>query len=501
MKTLFQRKLSLVVIILQLLVSVLFCVYVGITGIVPLRYFVIICIVAALLLAYQILSQITNSSYIFGRVLALLFCLVFFAGANFISESMAALQDLGGATKKVDVLSFYVLKDCPAQTIADAKNYKFGILSIQDRENTDKALADAKTKAGKDLLLEEYDDSFTQVDALYAQEVQVIVVNQSFINSIEEKYKTFKTDTRELEKSEIQSDIEEIVDGDVTTKPFNVYISGIDVYGKLDQTSRSDVNVIATVNPITKKVLLTSTPRDYYVPLYSKGGKSYSGGIPDKLTHAGIYGVDCSINTLEKLYDIDIDYYVRVNFTSVKKIVDLLGGVEVYSDYDFISDWGPNGAGTHYKFKKGYNKVNGKKALAFCRERHHFANGDYQRGRDHQHMIEAILNKVMSPSVLPNFSKLLKESKTMFQTSMSKDKIISLCNMQLNDMAKWKISYANAEGSGAKKTTFSIRSTPLYVCEPNYSSVQKISKRIKKVMNETEADIKTDTDTEKEDKK
>lgn len=489
MKTLLQRKLSLVIIAVQLIVSVLFCVYVGITGIVPTRYLVVICVVTVFLLAYQILSQITNSSYIFGRILALMFCLVFFAGANFIHESMAALQDVGGATKKVDVLSFYVLKDSPAQTIADAKNYKFGILALQDRENTDKAVADAKQKAGKDLLLEEYDDSFTQVDALYAQEVQVIVVNQSFLNSIEEKYDTFKEDTRELEKSEIQSDIEEIVDADVTTKPFNVYISGIDVYGKLDQTSRSDVNVIVTVNPITKKVLLTSTPRDYYVPLYSKGGKSYSGGMPDKLTHAGIYGVDCSINTLEKLYDIDIDYYVRVNFTSVKKIVDLLGGVEVYSDYDFISDWGPNGAGTHYKFKKGYNKVNGKKALAFCRERHHFANGDYQRGRDHQHMIEAILNKVMSPSVLPNFSNLLKESKTMFQTSMSKDKIVSLCNMQLNDMAKWKISYANAEGSGAKKTTFSIRSTPLYVCEPNYSSVQKISKRIKKVMKETEADI------------
>ena len=152
----------------------------------------------------------------------------------------------------------------------------------------------------------------------------------------------------------------------------------------------------------------------------------------------------------------------------------------MYSDYDFISDWGPHGAGTHYKFKKGYNKVNGKKALAFCRERHHFANGDYQRGRDHQHMIEAILNKVMSPSVLPNFSSLLKESKSMFQTSMSKDKIVSLCNMQLNDMAKWKIAYANAEGTGAKKTTFSIRSTALYVCEPNYNSVKKITKRNEK---------------------
>ena len=107
-------------------------------------------------------------------------------------------------------------------------------------------------------------------------------------------------------------------------------------------------------------MLLTSTPRDYYVPLYGENGKSVSGGMPDKLTHAGIYGIDCSIGTLEKIYDIKIDYYVRVNFTSLKKIVDLLGGVEVYSDYDFISDWGPHGAGTHYKFKKGYNKVNGK---------------------------------------------------------------------------------------------------------------------------------------------
>lgn len=496
MKTIVKRKISLVVIILQFIVSVLFCVYLGTIGLVPMKYMILIGIVLVLLLAYQILSQATNSSYIFGRVLALVFGMIFLVGANYINESMAALQGVGGATTKVDVISFYVLKDDPAKTIADAKNYTFGILSMQDRENTDKAVSDAKTKAGQEINIKEYDDSLTLVDALYVKEVQVIVINQSFLNSIQEKYKTFTKDTRELEKSEIQSEVEPIVDTDVTTKPFNVYISGIDVYGKIDQTSRSDVNVIATVNPVTKKILLTTTPRDYYVPLYTKGGKSYSGGMPDKLTHAGIYGVDCSINTLEKLYDIDIDYYVRVNFTSLKNIVDLLGGVEVYSDYDFISDWGPNGAGTHYKFKKGYNKVNGKKALAFCRERHHFANGDYQRGRDHQHMIQAILNKVMSPAILRNFSSLLKESKSMFQTSMSKDKIVSICNMQLNDMAKWKISFANAEGTGAKKTTFSIRSTALYVCEPNYSSVQKITKRINKIMNETLEDAEDSQEKE-----
>ena len=494
MKTLVKRKISLVVIILQLLVSVLFCVYVGTTGLAPLKYMIPLVVVAALLLVYQVLSQMTDSSYIFGRVLAIVFCAVFLVGANYVRESMAALQNVGGATTKVDVIYYYVMKDDKAQTLADAKDYSFGILRTQDRENTDKALEEANKKVGKSLSTVEYDDPMTLVDALYAKEVQSIVLNKSFVDTVKEQYKTFQTDTRELETSLIESEVEPIVDTDVTTKPFNVYISGIDVYGKIDQTSRSDVNIIATVNPVTKKVLLTSTPRDYYVPLYTKGGKSYSGGITDKLTHAGIYGVDCSLNTLEKLYDIDIDYYVRVNFTSLKKIVDLLGGVEVYSDYDFISDWGPHGAGTHYKFKKGYNKVNGKKALAFCRERHHFANGDYQRGRDHQHMIEAILNKVMSPSVLPNFSKLLKESKTMFQTSMSKDKIVSLCNMQLNDMAKWKISYANAEGSGAKKTTFSIRSTALYVCEPNYESVKKITKRINKVMNEKPEDESSSTD-------
>ena len=360
MKTLLERKISLVVIILQFLVSLLVCIYFGTTGLVPVKYMVAIAVVMVVLLVYQVMSQLTNSSYIFGRVLAVLFCAVFLVGANYVRESMAAFQNVGGATKKVDVISFYVMKDDAAKTLADAKNYSFGILRQQDRENTDKAVQDASKKLNKTLNTVEYDDPLTMVDALYAKEVQAIIMNKSFVDTVKSQYKTFSTDTRELDASKIESEVEELVDTDVTTKPFNVYISGIDVYGKIGQTSRSDVNIIATVNPVTKKVLLTSTPRDYYVPLYSKGGKSYSGGIPDKLTHAGIYGVDCSINTLEKLYNIDIDYYVRVNFTSLKKIVDLLGGVEVYSDYDFISDWGPHGAGTHYKFKKGYNKVNGK---------------------------------------------------------------------------------------------------------------------------------------------
>ncbi len=496
MKVLLQRKLSLVFLIIQFLISAVFCGVAFYVEFIPTKYVVTLIIVCLVLLGYQILSQLTNSSYIIGRVLCVFFCAFFIGGGYYMYDAHAAVEDIGGMETKLDVISFYVLNEDPAKSLKDAKDYTFGILQLQDRENTDKALKEAEKEVGKPLNIREFEDTSTLADALYAKEVQAVVFNQAFLKTVEEQYATFDADTRELVKHQIETVVQQQVqETDVTTKPFNVYISGIDVYGDISQTSRSDVNVIATINPLTKKILLTSTPRDYYVELY-KDGKSFSNGMPDKLTHAGIYGVDCSIGTLEHLYNIDIDYYVRVNFTSLKKIVNLLGGVEVYSDYDFISDWGPNGAGTHYKFKKGYNKVNGKKALAFTRERHHFENGDYQRGRNHQHMIEAILNKVMSPSVLPNFSSLLKESKSLFRTSMSTKKIISLCNMQLSDMAQWKITYANAEGTGGKKTTYSIRSTLLYICEPNYASVEKISKKIKKFMKETPEDI----EAEKKDK-
>ena len=203
-----------------------------------------------------------------------------------------------------------------------------------------------------------------------------------------------------------------------------------------------------------------------------------SNGMPDKLTHAGMFGVDNSRKTLEMLYDIDIDYYVRVNFTGLKKIVNTLGGVEVYSDYTFTSDWGPS-------FKKGYNKVNGKQALAFCRERHHFATGDRQRAKNHQHMFEAILSKVMSPSVLPNYMDLLKVFKKMVQTNMSTKQITALAKMQLDDMSQWKISSYSVDGTGARKTTYTYRSRSLYVMEPDMRTVEKAKEKINKVYHAT----------------
>ena len=473
MKTLLSRKLSLVFLIVQFLISAALVGVAFYVGFIPLKYIVALIVLCLFLLAYEVFSQMTDKTYIVGRVLCALICFFYIGGGYYCVNTYSAIDEMAGQQVKVDEISCIVLKDDPAQSIYDTKDYTFGILAANDRENTNKALAEVQAAIGKEPATIEYQDNDTLIDALYAKDVKVIVINEANRSPIEEYYKTFSDDTRVLNTHKVETVIQEDEKlDDITKTPFNVYLSGIDVYGSIKATSRSDVNVIVTVNPNTKQILLTSTPRDYYVPL------TVSNGIPDKLTHAGIHGVDCSIGTLENLYGIDIDYYVRVNFTSVRKIVDLLGGVKVYSDYDFTSDWGPS-------FKKGYNQVNGKQALAFCRERHHFANGDYQRGRDHQHMIEAILNKAMSPDILPNYADLLKTASKNFQTNMSTKEITALAKMQLNDMSQWTIKYANAAGQGASKTTYSYQSRKLYVCVPDYNSVAKITKRINKVLKAT----------------
>lgn len=480
MKTLLSRKLSLVFLIVQFLISAALVGVAFYVGFIPLKYIVALIVLCLFLLAYEVFSQMTDKTYIVGRVLCALICFFYIGGGYYCVNTYSAIDEMAGQQVKVDEISCIVLKDDPAQSIYDTKDYTFGILAANDHENTNKALAEVQAAIGKEPATIEYQDNDTLIDALYAKDVKVIVINEANRSPIEEYYKTFSDDTRVLNTHKVETVIQEDEKlDDITKTPFNVYLSGIDVYGSIKATSRSDVNVIVTVNPNTKQILLTSTPRDYYVPL------TVSNGIPDKLTHAGIHGVDCSIGTLENLYGIDIDYYVRVNFTSVRKIVDLLGGVKVYSDYDFTSDWGPS-------FKKGYNQVNGKQALAFCRERHHFANGDYQRGRDHQHMIEAILNKAMSLDILPNYADLLKTASKNFQTNMSTKEITALAKMQLNDMSQWTIKYANAAGQGASKTTYSYQSRKLYVCVPDYNSVAKITKRINKVLKATPESVENE---------
>ena len=257
----------------------------------------------------------------------------------------------------------------------------------------------------------------------------------------------------------------------VTEQPFSVYISGIDVYGEITTESRSDVNLIATVNPTTHKILLTTTPRDYYVTI-----PGVSGEYRDKLTHAGIYGIDTSIATLENLYTTEIPFYARVNFSSVIDIVDAMGGIDVESEVAFTTS---KAAGTVVDIKEGVNHLNGKEALAFVRERKAFPDGDHQRGKNQQALLTALIKKALSPMILIQASEMIDSVVGNAETNMSEKQMKALIKMQLDDLEGWEIESVAATGDDSgKQYCYSYSGGPLYVCVPDAANVAEISQKI-----------------------
>lgn len=262
---------------------------------------------------------------------------------------------------------------------------------------------------------------------------------------------------------------------DVTAQPFNVYISGIDVYGDLSQESRSDVNLIATINPQTHKILLTTTPRDYYIPI-----PGISEGQNDKLTHAGVYGIDASMSTLENLYETEIPFYVRVNFTSVEEIVDRMGGVKVQSELAFTTG---EEAGAIVEIQEGENHLSGKEALAFVRERKALEDGDNQRGKNQQALLTGLIKQAVSPMILFRASGMIDSVMGNMETNMSEKQIKSLIRMQLDDMKGWEIESMAASGDDSgQQYCYSYADGPLYVTVPDWGSVNEIIWRIQDYM-------------------
>ena len=261
----------------------------------------------------------------------------------------------------------------------------------------------------------------------------------------------------------------------ITKEPFVLYLSGVDNRGELTEKARSDVNILAVVNPATKRVALINTPRDYYVDLAGTDSK-------DKLTHAGLYGVETSMATLGNLYGIQVDHYIRIDFSGFISIIDAVGGVDVYSDQAFTSVGSP-GYYDPTTFAEGWNHLDGKSALAFARERHAFASGDIQRGINQMKVIDAMANKLKSPTVLMSFSKLMDAVSNCFVTSLSQEQISALVRMQLGDLANWDIESCSVTGSSGKSSQcYSAKGQSLYVMKPDESSVSKAKELIASVL-------------------
>ena len=261
----------------------------------------------------------------------------------------------------------------------------------------------------------------------------------------------------------------------ITKEPFVVYLSGVDTRGDLTDKARSDVNIIAAVNPVTKQVVLINTPRDYYVDLAGTNSK-------DKLTHAGLYGVQTSMDTLGNLYGVDVQHYIRINFAGFINVIDALGGVDVYSDQAFTSVGSP-GYYDPTTFVEGWNHLDGKAALAFARERHAFKTGDVQRGINQMKVIDAMLNKIKSPALLMGFTKILDAVSDSFVTSLSQNQISALVRMQLSDFAEWNIERYTVTGtSGSSTKCYSAKGQKLYVMKPDEASVAKAKEMIAAVL-------------------
>ena len=339
-----------------------------------------------------------------------------------------------------------------------------------DAENIKKLLDDIKTSQSKDLTVEESASYLAAYKSLLAGETKAIVLNSVFENLIEQEYpdhakKIKKIYTKELTKTVEAPKVSQ-------NKAFNIYISGIDTYGPISSVSRSDVNIIMTVNQETKKILLTTTPRDAYVPI-ADGGNNQN----DKLTHAGIYGVDASIHTLENLYGIDLNYYARINFTSFLKLIDLLGGVDVYNDQEFTSLHG------NYHFPVGNVHLDSEQALGFVRERYSLANGDGDRGRNQQKVISAIVQKLTSAEALKNFDDIMQSLQDSVQTNMPPETMVSLVNAQLVSGGKYTVITRDLKGTGRMDLpSYAMPDSSLYMLEVDPNSLETLKTEIKDIM-------------------
>lgn len=416
-------------------------------------------------------------------VLAVLLSAGMIYGTVAAGAVQSALSKISGIMVEKQVTAVIVMKEDEAADLGDTKGYRFGILADRDTENTRQILA-AMEKSMGTVETTAYDTPAEMADALYDDEVQALILNEGYIPLLteQENYRDFSDRTKIIYEYVTEHEITAIKPtGSITKQPFVVYCSGSDERDSdINAKTRSDVNILAVVNPKTRQILLINTPRDYYLPL------AFNGEM-DKLTHAGLYGIQESMAVLDNLYGTKTSYYGRVNFWGLIDVVDALGGIDVYSDYSFTTSAGDvAGYGYRtYSYTEGWNHLDGLEALMFARERHSFSDGDNQRGRNQMKVVQAIIEKAASPSVLANYQDLLKALSENFATNISYDQITSLVQMMQKEGFSWNIQAMSArEGSGdTYQYCYSAPGDPLYVMPPDYEYVNTIKSVVDQVMN------------------
>ena len=475
-----QNGVFLVFGLILLIVDVTFISMLFILSVLPTLYTIIILVVliGLTLLAFKLLAcrkEVTKQRKI-GVVLSVVMIVVLAVGCYYLFSTYSAFSRMSDEDKQYEDFYVVALKGGSYRNAGDIEGET--VYTHQSSSST--------YEQAQEMLADEADVSYEEVsgymdlkpvliDDKGEEHDELIFLSSNYYDMICEYVEDFEDDTRVVYTVSVEVENNDIARRvGVTNQPFNVYISGIDTFGGINKVSRSDVNMIMTVDPVDKEILLTSIPRDTYVTLHSYGAL-------DKLTHSGIYGVGETVETVEDWLDIDINYYIRVNFTSVEDIVDAIGGIDVTSEYAFETHGRQNRG---YSFVEGVNHLDGAAALAFARERKSFEEGDQERIENQQRVMMAILNKITgSTAILTSYTQIMNTVGDEIQTNMSESDISSLVRMQLADLGGWNIERISINGSGTYASTYSMGDRQLYVVIPNEDSVKAAQDAIEEMMN------------------
>lgn len=466
-----ENKKSIGFIIFAIILSVILVIFTGglIYQIIKLQILpdnILIPIILVLILLTMIFVLLINFSThgLVSKILCSLMVVVLSAvyglGNYYLYSTNTTLEtvtDQGNKAK--NTVSVVVLNSSGLENVNSLEGSKLGVLKTIGNEATKKSLTDLK-KNNVTYTKKTYDNMLGMLKALYDGEVDAIVLNEAYRSNVcdLEDYTNFNNDTKVIHKTVYytKENSSSLAVSDITSKPFNILISGNDSFGSLDENSRSDVDMLVTINPVTSTILLTSIPRDSYVKeVCNDYACNY--GVYDKLTHTGIYGVDTTKDTIENLLDIDINYVYRVNFTSMIDIVDALGGVDVTVPEGMaVSKFYTNSnlEGVH----EGENHLDGKRALAYSRERKAYLDGDLQRARNQQQVLQAMFKKATSPEIIKNYTSLLKALIGAFDTNMTTKEITSFIKYQIQAKPSWKFEQFVLKGDNDLKMSAELGS-------------------------------------------
>ena len=448
--------------------------------------FVLLDAIFALLLCYytraivsKIICVVITLVLIFGSCM----------GGYYISKTGSLLTNITNVTKHAkNTVSVVVKQSSDIKNKSQLNGLSVGTLRTIGTQGSSKALKEL-SKDGIVMNQSEYDSLSAMLEAFYNGEVDSIIINESSRSQIldMESYADFDNNTRVVYQTsyKVENTDKANAVSDITSKPFNVLISGSDTRGGFDENGRSDVIMVATINPKTSTILLTSVPRDFYVTTACDAADGCMQGALDKITHTGIHGTNTTKRTVEQLLGIEINYTFKVGFDAVTELVDAVGGVDVTVAPGYAVD--------HFacmynlSVHEGVNHLNGEQALAFARERYAYTEGDRQRTKNQQLVLMGIVDKITSPSIVQNYSSIMDAMSNTFSTTMSSSEISALIKYQINNNPKWKIEQYMADGTGDTLMCAELGDAAS-VMVPNQSTVKMAKDKINAVLAGKSAD-------------